>query len=69
VGILRNLDVPYLISSSARELSKASPDFQISQISVKKTLQADPSAACEVAILEEDLLKVLDRWKLAARIA
>lgn len=36
---------------------------------VKRTLQADPSAACEVAILEEDLLKMLDRWKLAAGIA
>jgi SpoVK/Ycf46/Vps4 family AAA+-type ATPase len=36
---------------------------------VKRTLQEDPSAACEVAILEEDLLKMLDRWKLAAGIA
>ncbi len=35
----------------------------------KNTLQADPSAACEVAILEEDLLTMLDRWKLAAGIA
>ena len=32
----------------------------------KNTLQADPSASCEVAILEEDLLKMLDRWKRAA---
>jgi transitional endoplasmic reticulum ATPase len=35
----------------------------------RNTLQADPAAACEVAILEEDLLTMLDRWKLAAGIA
>jgi transitional endoplasmic reticulum ATPase len=35
----------------------------------KSTLQADPAATCEVSILEDDLIKMLDRWKLAAGIA
>jgi transitional endoplasmic reticulum ATPase len=34
----------------------------------KNTLQADPSATCEISILEDDLIKMLDRWKLAAGI-
>lgn len=32
----------------------------------RNVLEADPEAACEVTISEDDLLKMLDRWKLAA---
>ncbi len=35
-------------------------------VSARHALEANPDAACEVNITEEDLLKMLDRWKLAA---
>lgn len=35
-------------------------------VSARHALEANPGVACEVIISEEDLLKMLDRWKLAA---
>ncbi len=35
-------------------------------VSARQALEANPEVACEVSITEEELLKMLDRWKLAA---